>query len=407
MWKRIPPDRLEHVEPRRICIIKPSAFGDVVQTLPVLSALHDRFPDSEITWVIQAGLSDLVDGHPHLTGWIPFHRHGGYAGWSRLLKELRSRRFDVVLDLQGLLRSAAMCLATGARVRVGLETAREGSHLSCHVLLPGTGRDVPAHARYWRVAEAFGVKTPKPNAIVPVASEDEAWALQQTDSLPQPIVGIHAGARWETKRWPAEKFAEIARRVIGRWHGSVVLLGSPDEKPVSQAIEDSLGAGDRVRNLTGRSTLKQLTAMLSRIDLLASNDSGPMHLADALQTPVAGIFTCTDATRSGPASPIHELVSTKVECRAGYHKRCPMSGSQHLACFAELDVERVWGACERIHSTRQIAAGSSVSENGELGNGGAANSVATSNGPSIAKNSMLPLPEDFKRPQDKPQQGVA
>ncbi|MDA1014920.1 MAG: glycosyltransferase family 9 protein [Planctomycetota bacterium] len=356
MWKRISPDRLRQLEPRRICLIKPSAFGDVAQVLPVLSALRERFPHTDISWVIQAGLSDLINGHPALTDWIPFHRHGGVSGWLTLLKTIRSRRFDLVLDLQGLLRSAAMCLASGAAIRVGLETAREGSHLSCHVLVPGTGREVPAHERYWRVAQAFGVNTPKPNAIVPLTSDDNAWAIRETDSLPRPIVGIHAGARWETKRWPAEKFEEVARRVINTWRGSVVLLGSPDEKPVSQQIQDQLGNSDRVRNLTGHSTLKQLAAMLSQIDMLISNDSGPMHLADALQTPVVGIFTCTDATRSGPASPIHELVSTQVECRAGYHKRCPMTGSRHLACFAELEIERVWAACERIRMARRIAA---------------------------------------------------
>lgn len=355
MPKRISQATIDSLDPQRICLIKPSAFGDVIQTLPVLTALRDRFPQAEISWVINSGLSPLIDGHPHLTDWIPFHRRGGLSGWVTLLRTLRRRRFDLVLDLQGLLRTAVMCVASRAPLRLGLETAREQSHLSCHGLIPDTSKQVPAHQRYWRVAEFLGFEGSKPSAIVPVSDADSEWARTKLDDLPRPIMGIHAGARWVTKRWPWEKYAEVATRGLNDWVGSAVLLGSPDESDVSQRIARRLAPdfGGRVLDLTGQTTLKQLAAVTAEIDFVVSNDSGPMHLADALGTPLVGVFTCTDPLRSGPPPGIHQLVSTNVECRAGYHKKCPMAGERHLACFGELDVDRVVAALDRLHEQSQ------------------------------------------------------
>ncbi len=138
---------------------------------------------------------------------------------------------------------------------------------------------------------------------------------------------------------------------MNAWAGSVVLLGSPDEAEVSGEIAKRLAPRfpDRVLDLTGQTTLKQLAALTSEVDYVVSNDSGPMHLADALGTPVVGIFTCTDTLRSGPPPGRHQLVSTSLQCGAGYHKQCPMSGKDHLACFAELDVDRVANALDQLH----------------------------------------------------------
>ena len=156
--------RLDETEVQRIAVIKPTAFGDVVQSLPILGALAERFPGARVSWVISEPLSELVAGHPLLDEWIPYRRRGGWRQWRKLLATLRSRRFDLVFDLQGLLRTAVMTRATAAPLRIGLETAREGSGVACHGLLEDTGRQVPAHRRYWRVAEFLGVGDLTPRA---------------------------------------------------------------------------------------------------------------------------------------------------------------------------------------------------------------------------------------------------
>ncbi len=353
MHYRIPPSKLLEADASRICLIKPSALGDVVQTLPLLGVLRRRFPTASISWVVRRDLADLVMGHPDLTEVIPFHRDGTWAQWRQLLGLLKLRRFDLVFDLQGLFRTAVMTFATGARFRVGLQTAREGANLACNCVLPRSGPDVPAHLRYWRVAEALGHANDSRAAVIPATTAETGWLAEQLRQLPKPIMAIHPGAGWVTKRWPVEKFAEIARRFAG----SVVVVGSSSEQIAgSQIIRATANSAKPAVNLAGRTSLKQLAVLLKEVDLLVTNDSGPMHLAAAVETPVVGIFTCTNPALSGPAGEIHELVSTDVACAAGYHKSCPHNGPAHLSCLTDLSVDRVWNAALRIIDKRGVSA---------------------------------------------------
>jgi len=348
------PLRLTKDGPRplaRIGIIKPSALGDVVQSLPILPALRRRFPEAKFSWVIQRGLEDLVAGHPVVDDMILFDRRGGWRSWRQLITTLYQRRFDLVIDLQGLLRTGVMTAATRAPYRIGLETAREGSDWTLTHILPETGRDVPAHERYLRVVDALGADRADCRTDVSISLADRIWAERALRDLPRPIFAVHPGARWETKRWPVEQFAGVMTRAVQAWQPGIVILGSPAEQTDAELLFEKLKAISpqaAVRNLTGRTTLKQLAALLMKVDAAISNDSGPMHLAACLGTPTLGIFTCTSAVRSGPAGAQHEMVSTALACGGSYRKTCPHSGAAHQACFQELSVERVWSALQRL-----------------------------------------------------------
>ncbi len=350
---RIPCSDLQNLDAQRICIVKPSALGDVVQVLPVLGMLRQRFPTATISWVVRRSLSDILTGHPDLTEIIPFHRRGSWGDSFRLLRLLKQRRFDLVFDLQGLLRSAVMTLATGARVRIGLEAAREGAGLAYNCILPDTGHRTPAHQRYWRVAETLGMAVHPRMSMIPTTAAESAWLADRLRNVPRPILAIHPGAGWKTKCWPAEKFAEIARR----FPGSVMVVGAPSERHLAARVVQTAGVRHNlVLNMAGETTLKQLAVILESADVLVSNDSGPMHVAAAQGTPVVGVFTCTSPYLSGPPGAIHEFVSTGVSCTASYHKTCPRWGRGHLACLAEVSVDRVWNALTRILERRQTVA---------------------------------------------------
>ncbi len=346
----ISPERLSQIDARHICVIKPSAFGDIVQSLPVLSTLRARFPHARLAWVVKRQWAELLEGHPDLDELIAFDTQSGFAAWRSFLRDLRLRRFDLVLDLQGLFRTGLMTWATRAPVRVGLETAREGANLACNCVLPGTSKRVPAHARYRRVAEAIdpGLSVFEPR--LPLRDEHVEWARSLLRPLASPRVALHIGAAWPTKRWPVRKFAAIAMLAVQHFNASLVLVGGPGDSLGGRTLEGLLDETSRSRavNLIGQSNLAQLMAVLADVDLMISNDSGPMHLAAALNTPTVGIFTCTDPDRSGPGGEGHEMVSTRVSCRASYRKKCPHRGSQYMACLEELDVERVWQACRSL-----------------------------------------------------------
>lgn len=348
--------RLDALRVQRVALIKPSALGDVVQTLPLLPALRRRFPTAELTWVVQRELSDLVVGHPDLDRVILSDRRPTWKQARTLLGELRSARFDVVFDLQGLLRSALMTFATGAPLRVGLQTAREGAHLVTHYTLPDTGRQMPAHARYWRVAEALGTGEMPRQALVSVPSIAAARVAGWLGQLPRPIFGVQWGARWESKRWPASGLADVLARATQTWGGSVVIVGGGSERPAAETIRARVAetSGSPVLDLTGRTTLKELAALVNSVDAFVANDSGPLHLAAELGTPVLGIFTCTSAIRSGPPGLQHEFVSTTLPCAASYHKVCPHQGDEHLACHRLLTAEHIFAGLRRLIMKNQL-----------------------------------------------------
>jgi lipopolysaccharide heptosyltransferase II len=350
VFPRISPDQLQALDARRICIVKPSAFGDVVQALPLLPALRARFPQAHLAWVIKRELADLLVGHPDLDELIAADFHAPWRDRYRFAVEMRQRAFDLVFDLQGLFRTGLITAASGAPMRIGLETAREGARFACHGLLPDTGKDIPAHQRYWRVAELLGVGHTSRQTHVWTSEESRQWAMGHRAAFRGLAVAFHPGAKWVTKRWPVEKFAAIASRVIGEYHASLVFVGDRSDHVLGNQLEAALQRtrnSGSVLNLIGQTSLKQLAALLERVDLLVTNDSGPMHLAAGLGTPVLGIFTCTSPIRSGPPGEQHQLVSTQVECAASYRKRCPRQGACQLACLRELDTERVWSALQR------------------------------------------------------------
>ena len=349
--------RLAELDVRRICVVKPSALGDIVQSLPLLPVLRERFPEATISWVVNHEFSGLLEEHPQLHELFHFHRRGTAGQHLQLLQELRQRQFDVVFDLQGLMRSGVMTAATGAPLRIGLETSREGASLACHLTIPGTSKSTAAFRRYWRIAEELGLGDREPQTIVQTSEADRGWAAASLSSLAGPVLAIHPGARWMTKRWPIEKFAVVAHKAMRQFGFSVVILGSKNEMPVADELQTLLhGFVSRktVLNLTGQTTLKQLAALMSAVDVVLTNDSGPMHLAAGLGTSVLGVFTCTSPTISGPPGEQHELVATQVSCAASYKKTCPHSGSTHQCCMDELSTERVCAALVRLIERRQL-----------------------------------------------------
>jgi heptosyltransferase-1 len=338
------------MNPERIALIKPSALGDVVHALPVLAALRRAFPAAHITWVVNAAYAPLIAGHPDLTNTLAFDRGAFRKGWraaaaysARFAAELRRRRFDLVLDLQGLLRSGLMTLATGARRRVGFANAREGARFAYtqRVKVPDPER---THAvdRYWLVAEAVGAGGGPKTFHVPLRPEAVAWAADALARYPRPLVAVGVGARWVTKRWSGGHFAEVLRRAGARFGGTAVFVGGGEDSALSQGVV--AGLRSEALDLTGRTTLPQLAAVLTACDVMLSNDTGPLHLAAALGKPCVAPYTCTRAAKHGPYGVPGGGVETAVACGGSYLKTCPHG----MVCMTDLTPDRVWPAFAEV-----------------------------------------------------------
>jgi lipopolysaccharide heptosyltransferase I len=342
---------LTEIEANRIALIKPSALGDVIHALPFLNALRHRFPNARISWVINRSYQPLIEGHKALDETIPFDRGAMKGGWRKaaraslkLARELRRRQFDLVIDLQGLARSGLMTLTTGASRRVGLSTAREGAHLAYTDIVSIPDADT-RHAidHYWCVSEALGVGDIPKRFDVPVRNESRAWAFEQLRDLPRPWLAFGVGARWLTKRWPPQHFAELARRAQEKLGGTAFFIGAPDEAPIAkQVIAELRGPW---RDFVGTTTLQQLAGLLETADVMISNDSGPLHLAAALGRPCVAPYTCTQVRRHGPYGQTGGIETT-VWCKGSYIRTC-----DRLECMTELTPDRLWPALAAILSS--------------------------------------------------------
>ena len=343
---------LHDINPRRIALLKPSALGDIVHSLPILTALRRRFPQARLTWVVNSGYRSLLEGHPDLDDVLPFERGAARRGWGqalavyrRFVAQLRRQRFDLVIDLQGLLRTGLMALVSGAGRRVGLHTAREGAAWFYTDVIPVPDADrIHAVERYWCLARALGAAEGEPVFRVVVSEAARAWAEALLHPWPRPWLMLGAGSRWQTKRWPPASFAALARRAKAAFGGTVFLVGGGDETPLARKVKDLL-IGPSL-DLTGRTTLPQLSALLARADLMLANDTGPLHLAAALGRPVVAPYTCTKVQLTGPYRAAGGAVESRVWCQGSYLKRCG-----RMECMAELTPDRLWPLVEEVLQT--------------------------------------------------------
>ena len=335
---------LTDLRPARVCVIKPSALGDVVNAFPTVAALRSLWPEAEIVWVINASLRGLLDGHSHIDRVITYDRTkagvtpSGISSFSRFLHGLRRERFDLTIDLQGLFRSGVMTAATAAPIRVGLDDAREGAvwFYTHKATPPGTRESAHAVDRLLSVAAAFGADVSRPVFAVAAGDGDRAWARAQLQSSPRPRLALNLGARWETKRWPPAHFAEVARRAFEARGASLVAIGAPEDRPFVDELISRL-APVPVLDLCGRTSLPRLAAIAEQCDVVMSNDTGPLHLAVAAGARVVGLYTCTSPLANGPYGPLAASVESQVWCKASYRVTC-----SRLECMSELTPDRVW-----------------------------------------------------------------
>ena len=315
---------MENVDYQRILFIKPSSLGDIVHALPTLAALRQRFPQAHIAWLVKrqwAELVERVEGLDRVWAVGP-----GVAGWLSEVSRLRAEKFDLAVDLQGLFRSALMARLAGCPVRVGFANGREGSPLFYTQLVDVPTPEMHAVDRYLLVADALGAArpaTPQFRFRISPADREQVVAVLGRAGVKagSSWVAMNVSARWPTKRWPAESFAAVADRLYEEGMGPVVLIGGPDDRADAQAVQ-ALTKKSSLRDVTGLTPLGLLPALLQSASLLLTNDSGPMHVAAAVGTPVTALFGPTSPTRTGPYGRNHRVLARQLPCSPCFNRRC-------------------------------------------------------------------------------------
>lgn len=296
--------------PRRVLIIRPSALGDVARTVPALRTLRKALPDARIDWVVNEGFVDAVRHHPSLNEVIPFprRRFGAMLSSPAAAREarawfarLRERHYDLVFDLQGLLRSGFLTWVTGAPRRVGFARAKEFAWLGYnrrHRVDPEL--HTVDHMLALIEAEGFTLER---DLRLHVGAEDRRWLAEflAGHGLAQGgFFTIAPTAQWLCKCWPIDRYAQVVRRLLqeGIAGKAAVILAAPHERAQVQPLIDALGPGAPVH--FPQTSVGQMMAILSRTKLLVCNDSAPLHIAVGFERPIVSIFGPTDPRRVGP-----------------------------------------------------------------------------------------------------------
>jgi ADP-heptose:LPS heptosyltransferase len=192
--------------------------------------------------------------------------------------------------------------------------------------------------RLMAVARAFGAGSGGPRFDVAMSADDRRWAEGVLAATPRPRLALNVGARWLTKRWPPESFAEVARRAWDRLGAGLVVVGAPEDRPLVARLLAAL-APIPVQDLCGRTSLPRLAAVAAASDLFLSNDTGPLHLAAAAGARVVGVYTCTRPERTGPWGTEALAVRSGIWCAGSCLRSCG-----RMECMIELTPERVWEA---------------------------------------------------------------
>ena len=331
---------------RAILIVRLGAMGDIVHALPVAAALRDTFGDARIDWVVDERHHELLELVPVIDR--RFVLRTKTASLWRRITELRrafaSESYDLAIDVQGLLKSAVVARVSGARRVLGFTTAhlreRAAGLFYSETQDPGdTGHVIEKNLTLAAAVGADGSQIRFPLAV-PASAALDAVRNRVSAEGETSFAVLNPGAAWPNKRWAPARFGAVAQW-LRRERGlrSVVTWGPGDEAMAASLVDASAGAAE----LAPSTSIADLTAIVQAADVMVSGDTGPLHLAAAVGTPIVGIFGPTDAARNGPWSKADVTVSRFAACSCQYQRRCGAAGW----CLEDISVDDVTAAITR------------------------------------------------------------
>ena len=331
---------------QKILIIKLRYIGDVLLATPTVRAIKAARPDVRVTMMVNRGTEDVLSGNPDMDEIVVLDKGSLAAQWG-LITGLRRRRFDTVIDLTDGDRSAFLSWVSGAPVRIGFnDEHRWRGKWYTHVVqsMPG------AHHRIDRDLEALkpmGIQAGSKDPQLWLTREEENSANQLLDQLgvqrSQSMVILQPGARYWFKAWPPERFAELADRLTSQYSCQVLIGGSDQDIDLAQQIRQT--AKSRPIIMAGRTTIKQFAAIAKRSALFVGSDSGAMHIAAAVGTPVVALFGPSSPAEWGPRSGQVHVIYKGLDCRQCFHPTCDRG---EMSCMRQIMVEEVLGAAVRL-----------------------------------------------------------
>lgn len=340
-------------EMKRILIIRLSSLGDVILTTPVIAALKAKFPHSELFFLTKARYGDLLRNDPRISSLVEFDPAGkdrGLSGFMSLISELRSHDFDLLVDLHSNLRSFLVRHLVKSRIKLKYNKRWLSRFLMVHFKFLKT-RPVSTVNSYLEVLKQLNVNTTENRILVFLNPEDvdfsDHFLLEQQVKKDDIVVGVHPGAKWETKKWDGGKFARVCQGLVDKLGCTIMLLGDAGEAKLVEEVGKDIPA-ERLVKAVGL-PLRKVMSLIKRCDCFITNDSGPMHIASALGVPVVAIFGPTHPKLGfAPVGSRNVVLCADVKCSP-----CSLHGEKRCSkksrfCMDLIEPDMVIEAVERL-----------------------------------------------------------
>jgi len=336
-------------------IVRLGALGDIVHALPLAAALREAGPEARIDWLVDVRHRAILDYVEGLSGVVTGDTRGmrGPAGVPAVVRALRAARYDAAIDAQGLVKSAVLARLAGARRVIGFDGAHLREPLARWAYTETVVPDGP-HVldKASALARAMGGAASAP--VFPLRPPRSDVTTRTRAALgiaaDRPFAALNPGAAWPNKRWPADRFGALARHLHDRHGWTSIVTWGPGEKVLADAVVAAANAGGGAVAAPAPPTdLGSLLTLLAAASLLVAGDTGPLHLAAALGTPVVGLYGPTEPARNGPWSPADVTVSRTAACHCLYQRRCHVD----RWCLGDVGVDEVAAAVDRRLAIRE------------------------------------------------------
>jgi heptosyltransferase I len=329
---------------RRVLVIRLGALGDIIHALPAAATLRASFPEVRLDWLVDARHRALLELVPVVDERIVLDTRGGWRGFHATICRMRAGRYDVAIDLQGLLKSAVLTRLSGARRAVGFSRPhlREGLARFFYTEVHDPPRGMHVLEKNLALVERLGASTRSFQFPFAAVSSDVLSSVMRLPRVREHgrFALLNPGAAWPNKRWPPDRFGALAGILFTRHALPTVVAWGPGEESLAAAVSQASAGAAHVAPAT---TLRDLLALVRAASLLVSGDTGPLHLAAACGTPIVGIYGPTDPRRNGPWSRDDVSVSRNERCRCHHKRRCIAPAW----CLADISVDEVAAAADR------------------------------------------------------------
>ncbi len=349
------------MEVQKILVLRLSAVGDVIRTLPAVKALKERCPSSQITWVVEEPSKNFLESQPELDDVVLFPRKRWTQGirspraWWRTakemnqwVKELRRRQFDVVLDFHGILKSGVLSLLSGSPRRIGFDwrSSKEGSSLFSNVKVELPKEGITRYQRGFYLLKGLGFDVPHTSGPLSIPPRDREYVDSFFSQLlvppSRPLIAIHPGTslNYGSKRWMPDRYAQLADRLTREIQGTVVFTWGPGELPLVEEMRKAMTAPSILAPPT--ESLTQLGEVFKRCNLYIGGDTGPTLIASMMGVPVVILYGPTDPFLYEPVGK-HTNVMKEVGCNPCRKRSC-----KEMTCLEKITVEDVFGAAREL-----------------------------------------------------------